>query len=93
MCKQAAKIKVIKLEKDISVVSLVCLEISGKLHSGVKFFLVCTLGLRKFPGQDSNPCHSSHLSCCTDKARSLTRCASRAFQELKFDLVYKDDVK
>ena len=35
-------------------------------------------GLWKFPGQGSNPHHSSnHDSLCTDNARSLTRCATR----------------
>ena len=27
----------------------------------------------KFPGQGSNPCHSSDPGCCSDNARSLTR--------------------
>ena len=34
-------------------------------------------GMWKFPGQGSNRCHSSDPSCCSDKARSLTCCATR----------------
>ena len=36
-----------------------------------------THGMRKFPGQDSNPKRGSNLSPCSDDARSLTLCASR----------------
>ena len=31
--------------------------------------------MRKFPGQGSNSCHSSHSSCYSDNIRSLTCCA------------------
>lgn len=30
-------------------------------------------GMRKCPGQATNPPHSSNLTCCRDNARSLTR--------------------
>lgn len=35
------------------------------------------LGMLKIPGQRSNPCQSSHSACFSDRAGSLTRCASR----------------
>ena len=37
----------------------------------------CAHGMWKFPGQGLSPCHSSHPGHCSDKARSLTHCASR----------------
>ena len=41
------------------------------------FFLGYACGLWKFPGQGSNPCHSSDPGCCSDNSRSLTCCATR----------------
>ena len=39
----------------------------------------CTHGICKFPSQESNLCHRSDLSCCSDNAnaRSLTCCVTR----------------
>ena len=44
------------------------------------FFVVCfghSCGMWKFPGQGSNPCHSSDPGLCTDNARSLIYYAIR----------------
>ena len=44
------------------------------------WFFVCSFGcahnMWKFPGQGSNPCHSSTISCCSYHTRSLTCCAT-----------------
>ena len=37
----------------------------------------CTHDMWKFLGQGSNPCHSNDPSHCSDKAKSLTQCATR----------------
>ena len=42
------------------------------------FFLFgCTCGMWKFPGQGSNPRHSSDLGQYSDNTRSLTQCTTR----------------
>ena len=47
------------------------------------FFFCHACGMWKFPGQGSNPHHSSYQSHSSDKARSLTRWATRE-QSWKF---------
>ena len=42
----------------------------------VLIFLAMPMALQKFPGQGSNPCHSSNLGHSSDNARSLTYCAT-----------------
>ena len=61
------------------VVELAC-RIQGRIVCF--FFLNClTDGIRKFPGQRSNPHHSSNLGCCSDNAGSSTCCATEEFQD------------
>ena len=41
------------------------------------FFPGRAWGMWKFPGQGSNPCHSSNLGCCNNNTRSLADCTTR----------------
>ena len=41
------------------------------------FLFECASSMRKFPGQKSKPCYSSHPSHCRDNTRSLTCCSTR----------------
>ena len=41
------------------------------------FFLASPAASRNSPGQESNPCHNSNPSCCSDNTRSLTCCITR----------------
>ena len=45
------------------------------------FFVDCTLGMWKFLGQGSNPCHHSSPRHCSDNIRSLTHWTTRELQE------------
>ena len=48
-------------------------------------FVFChTRGMWKFPGQGSNPCHSSNLSRFSDNAGSLTCCATKELCDVLF---------
>ena len=48
--------------------------------------------MQKFPGQWSNPCHSSNPRCCSDKARTLTCCATgELLVSHDFDLHFSND--
>lgn len=51
-------------------------------HYSLFFFfpLARPCGMRKFPDQASNSCHSSNWSCYSDNARSLTCCITRELQ-------------
>ena len=49
------------------------------------FFFDCALGIQKFLGQGSNPCHISHPSQSSDNAGSLSHWATR---ELLNVLIY-----
>jgi len=48
------------------------------------YFFGHAQGIRKVPGQGSNPQHSSDLSHCTDNTGSLTRCATREILSVNF---------
>ena len=51
------------------------------------FFLGHMSSVWKFPGQGSNPCHSSSPSWCSNNVRSLTLCTTRELQHvLLFEL-------
>ena len=58
----------------------------------LQFWKILSFGhsIRKLLGQESNPCHSSNPSCCSD-TRSLTHCATREFLSyfLKYYLLLK----
>ena len=41
------------------------------ISSFFSFFLLAAPSTQKFPGQGSNPCHSSNLSRCSDNTRSF----------------------
>ena len=48
------------------------------------------LSMQKFPGQETNPCHSSHLSHSGDNASSLTHCATGKLPFLSFQSFHED---
>ena len=50
------------------------------------FFFGHICGMWKFPGQGSNPCHSSNPSHCSENARSLTCCTHKRTPQ--FDNLY-----
>ena len=52
------------------------------------FFSGCACGMWKFPSQGLNLCHTSHLSRCSDDARSLTHCASRDLCGFVFRFIF-----
>ena len=51
-------------------------QTSWFLFCFVLFLFECICDMGKFPGQGSSPHHCSDPSCCSDKARSLTHCAT-----------------
>ena len=64
-------------------------KIDGSYGSSIfSFYLFIyfghTDGMRKFPGQGSNPCHSCNLSHSYGNARSLTHCAIREIPIFSF---------
>ena len=48
-------------------------------------FFVTPQGMWKFPGQESNPCHSRSPSCCSNNVGSLTHCTTRALPSIAFN--------
>ena len=67
----------------------------GSAEKGKKYIYLCAylfLGgrghacsMQKFPGQESNPHHSSDLSHCNDNTRSLTYCTTRDILRCNFN--------
>ena len=69
------------MEKDGSYTA----HLESKSSDKKDFFFPHTHSTWKFPGQGSNPYHSSDLSCCSDNTRSLTSCAIKEFQKFRLE--------
>ena len=50
------------------------------------FFFGFTHGMGKFPDQESNLCHSSDLSHCSNHGRPLNHCTIRKLLDALFNL-------
>ena len=67
-----------RLQGGISLYMVSCKDLEYIWEGGGFFFSLflfgCIYGVWNFPGQGSNPRHSSSLRCCSDNTRSLTCC-------------------